>query len=128
MHTEPMKQQIVMPPKTSFDDSHPPTTTYRYSHGRDNPNKAVLNAMNNDMLSRTLNKRQTTQGSGHDSVANCLNWYVPKGHAVPSTAPVMAPSPPTAPVIAPSPPTAPKPAPFCDNQPPPQQPKVAFAE
>ena len=41
---QPIQQQIVKWPKTSFDDKQGLTTSYRYAHGRDNPNRITLNA------------------------------------------------------------------------------------
>ena len=77
---EPLKQQIVKRPKTSFDsDFKKDTTSYRYAHGDDNPNKEILNAMCNDGLDTTLSRRKTGSSiSGRESVASCMSWYIPR--------------------------------------------------
>ena len=134
---EPIKQQIIHRPKTSFDDNHPTTTSYRYSHGRDNPSRHILNAMSNAVLSGSMqSKRQNTQGDGRENVAMCLNWYVPdrKASKPLSTqtlcnATMLVPTPPTAPKPAPAtaPAAAPEPAPTSDTASPPAAPKEAFA-
>ena len=77
---EPLKQQIVKRPKTSFDeDFKKDITSYRYAHGEDNPNKGILNAMCNDGLDTTLTRRKTGSSlGGRESVASCMSWYIPR--------------------------------------------------
>ena len=76
---EPMKQLIVKRPKTSFDEDYGKvTTSYRYAHGMDNPNKEVLNAMANDGLNTKPNRRiKGSNSSGRESVASCMSWHHP---------------------------------------------------
>ena len=75
--SKPIKEQIVRRPKTSFDNDVPVMSTYRYAHGTANPNREMLSAMSNCGLSTLTNRRVTTQGSGRESVAHCLNWLNP---------------------------------------------------
>lgn len=75
--SKPIKEQIVKRPKTSFDDSSPVTTSYRYAHGTANPHRDLLTAMSNHGLTTHQNRRVNTQGSGRESVANCMSWYHP---------------------------------------------------
>ncbi|XP_064633026.1 uncharacterized protein LOC135491226 isoform X2 [Lineus longissimus] len=72
-----IKQLITHRPKTSFDNSD--TSTYRYSHGKDNPNREVINAMTNEALTSTFTKKSgiTKSNYGRESVATCLSWYEP---------------------------------------------------
>ena len=73
-----INQLLVTRPQTSFDIA-PPTTTYRYAHGRDSPHKDLLSAMNNTPLSSYTRKRpKTTKPQVRETVASCLNWYVPQ--------------------------------------------------
>ncbi|KAL5014552.1 hypothetical protein ScPMuIL_008822 [Solemya velum] len=70
-------QLIVKRPKTSFDGV--PTSTYRYSHGKMNPNRDAINAMNNDALQLGLlhRKNRAMTAKSHrsrESVASCLTW------------------------------------------------------
>lgn len=90
---QPLKQQLVQRPKTSFDNQGPPTTTYRYTHGFDNPSKQTLCAMSNEGLKgtsmnaapRPRRARVMSAVSGRESVASCLSWYVPRAPARPKT-------------------------------------------
>ncbi len=75
--SEPLKQQIVKRPKTSFDDDLSDTTSYRYAYGSDNPNKQFLSAMSNTELV-TARKQKMSTGSGKESVAGCMSWYRPQ--------------------------------------------------
>ena len=85
--SRPIKEQIIKRPKTSFDTDVPITTSYRYSHGTSNPSRELLSAMSNTGLTTVPNRRLTTQGSGRESVAHCLNWYAPPTKSAPTTAP-----------------------------------------
>lgn len=74
---QPIRQQIVKRPKTAFDDDRL-STTYRYAHGRDNPNRATLNAMSNDGLdTMTCRRQKASLRATNETVAGCLSWYVP---------------------------------------------------
>lgn len=65
--SEPLRQQLVSRPKTSFDEGRPRTTTYRYSHGDDNPNKTTLNALSNLGLTTLQQTAAATTSSGNIS-------------------------------------------------------------
>ena len=80
---EPVKQVpqiIVKRPKTSFEGT--PTTSYRYSHGEECPNKGTINAMNNGALKLSLLNRKdramSAKPSGRESVASCMVWHNPQ--------------------------------------------------
>ena len=77
----PIKPQYTPRPKTSFDEGNPTTTTYRYSHGSDNPNKSILNAMSNTGLSSMPTNKKVRSSSARfatrDTVASCMSWYRP---------------------------------------------------
>lgn len=91
------KQKLIHRPKTSFDEDFCVSTSYRYSHGLDNPNKDALNAMSNVGLTTDQTRRQkSSMVSGRESVASCMSWYIPK--------------PPTTPLIPQATQTAPMPA------------------
>ena len=75
----PEKQKLVHRPKTSFDEDTSASTTYRYAHGLDNPNKDTLNAMSNVGLTTDQTRRQrSSMGGGRESVASCMSPYIPK--------------------------------------------------
>ena len=78
---EPIQQHIVTRPKTSFDDQMPMTTSYRYAHGKDNPNKPLLDVKSNTIFSTGTNRRQRAFSAGpatgsRESVASCMSWSV----------------------------------------------------
>ena len=112
--TTPMQQTIVTRPKTSFDKEMPLTTSYRYAHGTDNPNKATLNAMSNQSFRGTQatsgrKLRVTSAPLYRESVASCMSWStgrVNQDNALP--VPKLVPHPPEAPKMVPHPPEAPK--------------------
>lgn len=71
------KQLIVERPLTSFEGA--PTTTYRYTHFEEAPNKKAIDAMNNTALKPSLLNRKDKPMSGRnshgrESVASCLTW------------------------------------------------------
>ncbi|KAJ8301092.1 hypothetical protein KUTeg_020079 [Tegillarca granosa] len=73
-------QIIVKRPKTSFEGV--PTTSYRYAHGTDAPNKEIIDAANNESLKLSLLNRKNRAMSakvvkGRESVASCMIWYNP---------------------------------------------------
>lgn len=74
------KQIFIDRPKTSFDGVA--TTSYRYSHGNGAPNKATINAMNNEALKLSLLNRKdramSAVSKGRESVASCLTWVSAK--------------------------------------------------
>ena len=81
---QPLEQQLVQRPKTSFDHGKM-VTTYGYAHGRDNPNKQVLDAMSNSGLQGTITKpKQRALRATNDTVASCLTWYVPHKPTLPA--------------------------------------------
>lgn len=73
-------QLFIERPKTSFEGV--PTTSYRYAHGTGAPNKATINAMNNEALRLSLLNRKDRAMSavhrGRETVASCLTWVGPK--------------------------------------------------
>lgn len=78
---ESKTQFIIKRPKTSFDGA--PTTTYRYAHGDESPNKQTIDAMNNTALKLSLLNRKDKPMSGkynqgRESVASCLTWVSSK--------------------------------------------------
>lgn len=75
------KQQLVIPPKTSFDEDYRKTTTlYRYGYGDDNPNKDALTAMCPSIRPESSPERKprSSYQTGRESVATCMSWYTPK--------------------------------------------------
>lgn len=84
-------QLIVKRPKTSFDGI--PTSTYRYSHGKTNPNRDAINAMTNDALQLGLlhRKNRAMTAKSHrsrESVASCLTWRAADDVPLVTTVPV----------------------------------------
>lgn len=76
----PFKQKFISRPKTSFDEGHKVTTTYRYAHGKDNPNKDILVAINSSTVVPSHRKirsfsAQTAGQSVRESVASCMTWH-----------------------------------------------------
>lgn len=108
------KQLFTERPKTSFDGI--PTTSYRYAHGTGAPNKAIINAMNNEALRLSLLNRKDRAMSainrGRESVASCLTWSSAKSKCSPNpqdgVRPVVPPATQTTEFV-PHPPSAPKP-------------------
>jgi len=75
----PHQQTIVTRPKTSFDEAMPMTTSYRYSHDKDNPNQKQLNAMSNQSFTGSMatSSRKLRVASAplyRESVASCMSW------------------------------------------------------
>lgn len=73
-------QLIVKRPQTSFDGIA--TTTYRYAHGKESPNRDCINAMNNQALMLSTHSKRLRSKSARpqvrETVASCLSWYVPR--------------------------------------------------
>ena len=92
---QPMREQLVKRPKTSFDDDLVDTTTYRYAHCGANPNKATLNVMNNTILMAKPERRAKTPstfaGNPRESVASCLNWHTSSKSQTPAATQVTVP-------------------------------------
>lgn len=70
-------QLIVQRPITSFEGI--PTTSYRYAHCDEAPNKKTIDAMNNTALKLSfLNRKEKPMSNKHnqgrESVATCLTW------------------------------------------------------
>ena len=75
----PIPQIIIKRPQTSFDGV--PTSTYRYAHSEGGPNKAVIDASNNEALKLSLLNRKNramsakpSLGGYRETVASCMNW------------------------------------------------------
>ena len=118
-------QKIIKRPKTSFEGV--PTTSYRYSHGNEAPNKQVINAMNNEALMLSLMNRKdramSSARSGRESVASCLTWITNKTlqkQQHPETVRPVIPQATQTTEFVPHPPSQPKP-PSPTSQPPVQQ-------
>lgn len=73
-----MPQFMIRRPKTSFDNDHCLSTSYRYAHGNDNPHKSTLDAMCNAAFTKTDSKPKKTRSYGRESVASCMSWYTPQ--------------------------------------------------
>ncbi|KAL8563765.1 hypothetical protein ACOMHN_058280 [Nucella lapillus] len=75
-----VKQILVKRPKTSFEGT--PTTTYRYVHGQEAPNREEISSMANSAVQLTahnrLHRAKTARPACRDTVASCLTWYRPK--------------------------------------------------
>lgn len=74
-------QLIVQRPITSFEGSS--TTSYRYAHCDEAPNKKTIDAMNNTALKLSfLNRKEKPMTNKHkqgrESVATCLTWVSSK--------------------------------------------------
>ncbi|XP_062614588.1 uncharacterized protein LOC134276343 [Saccostrea cucullata] len=73
-------QIYVKKPPSSFEGV---TTSYRYAHGSEtaNPNKKIINCMNNEALKLSLlnrkNRAMSARGTVRETVASCMNWYNP---------------------------------------------------
>lgn len=77
---KPIQSQYIPRPKTSFDEDKPTTTTYRYSHGGDNPNRNILNAWSNaGFTTARVNKARAKSArfADRETVASCMSWYHP---------------------------------------------------
>ena len=75
------QQLIVQRPITSFDGKS--TTSYRYAHCDEAPNKKMIDAMNNTALKLSLLNRKEKpmthkHKQGRESVATCLTWVSDK--------------------------------------------------
>ncbi len=109
--SQPIIQKIIQRPKTSFDDNRSTTTSYRYWHGQDNPNRGTLSAMSNVGLTTQPNRRTRAKSVFGDggSVASCLSWHQPQrplGYSrsrVPAATALVPP-----PDVTPAPPSVPK--------------------
>ncbi|XP_013390381.1 uncharacterized protein LOC106158822 [Lingula anatina] len=77
VHANAREQLFIKRPKSSFDPDFKATTTYRYAHGKDNPNRDTLCAMNNQIL-LTTGQRQLRPhtAKARESVASCMSWNV----------------------------------------------------
>ncbi|XP_046568450.1 uncharacterized protein LOC124276843 [Haliotis rubra] len=73
-------QLIVKRPQTSFEGVA--TTTYRYAHGNESPNRDCINAMNNQALMLSTHSKRLRSKSARpqvrETVASCLSWHVPR--------------------------------------------------
>ena len=92
-------EMLVRWPKTSFDGRHPLTTSYRYAHGTDHPNRALLSAMSNEALhnssTNSNNNRVARTSRSKETVGTCLIWYSPENKPrVPAATPLCVPHPP----------------------------------
>ena len=77
-------QQIVTRPKTSFDDDRLATTSYRYAHGWQTPNKPAVTVLRDVGLTTVPNRRQKASlGATRDSVASCMSWHVARRPSIP---------------------------------------------
>ncbi|CAH1784712.1 unnamed protein product [Owenia fusiformis] len=75
---EPMKQVYVESrPKTAFGEKM--TTSYRYSHSHNKPDRETISAMNNEgLLPIGIKKNQgrIQSATGYrDSVSSCMTWH-----------------------------------------------------
>ncbi|ELU02546.1 hypothetical protein CAPTEDRAFT_196725 [Capitella teleta] len=96
-------EMLVQPPMTSFDDQQPVTTSYRYAHGTDHPNKALLSVMSNRVLSSgSATNRIARPPKQKETVGSCMNWITAECKPrVPDATPMYVPHPPP-PTAAPS--------------------------
>ncbi|XP_074645174.1 ciliary microtubule inner protein 7-like [Tubulanus polymorphus] len=74
----PIKQIVANRPKSSFGEKS--STTYRTSHGKENPFRLQLLATTREPFTEINTNRIQRASSkyGHDTVASCLNWYRPQ--------------------------------------------------
>ncbi|XP_022299315.2 ciliary microtubule inner protein 7-like [Crassostrea virginica] len=114
--SQKVPQIFVQKPPSSFDGVC--TTSYRYAHGSEtaNPNRQVINAMNNEALKLSLlnrkNRALSARGPVRETVATCMNWYDPARER-PKTAVLKNQSSPAATqttTLQPQPPSQPPPA------------------